>query len=312
MFVVRFYISVLSLLFVGAIFASVANAQIEITDSHGKYRFDAPPKRVVVLNWALAEQMLELGEVPVGMSDISAYQRHTGKQSVPLSVVDVGERLVPKLSEIRALKPDVILIGYSQRPFIRPLSNIATVIYFKNFGKRYNNQEKSRDRFTELAKLFDKTELADKVLGLRQERLALLKKELHEYYADQALPAVQFVVPDASNAAKKGVSLVFGENSMPFYAAQALGLEVVGAKKNDQFGVAQLTTEQLTKLKTQNGQEICQVYLSSYVSGDLEDVSQTGCIITPNYQNAFGGVMSVLYLAESLVQGLKSRVTAAQ
>lgn len=296
------------------LFTQAVNAQIEITDSHGKYRFAKPPERVVVLNWALAEQMLELGEVPVGVADIGGYRRHDNQVTFPDSVVNVGERLSPSLSEIRALKPEIILIGYSQRSLIRPLSNIATVIYFKNFGKRYNNQEKSRDRFLELAKLFDKTELAQTRLREREQRLSQLKEKLQSAYIDKPFPAVQFIVPDASNVAKNRASLVFGVNSMPFYAAQALGLTVLAPEKTDQFGMAQLTSSGLNELVDEYHGGVCQFYLSSYTQNfELpEQTSDNGCVQTLGYQNAFGGVMSVLYLAESIVDGLIGGVSTSK
>ena len=288
--------------------ASNVQAQIEITDSHGKYRFAKPPERVVVLNWALAEQMIELGEMPVGMSDIEGYHHHTGVNSVPESVQDIGGRMAPGMRAIRELKPDIILIGYSQRPFIRSLSNIATVIYFKNFGKRYNNGEKSEERFLELAKLFEKTEFANQKLRQRNDKLASLKAQLQAAYQDKPLPAVQFIVPESSAAAKRGVSLVFGENSLPFYAAQALGLTVVGAEKNNQFGIARLNQGEISDLNSSAKQEVCQFTLSSYTSSNFDENGASECNLEMEYQNAFGGVMSILYLAESISKALVERL----
>lgn len=287
---------------------SIAQAQIEITDSHGKYRFVEPPKRVVVLNWALAEQMLELGEVPIGMADINGYHRHVGAQSVPESVVDVGGRLVPNMAEISALKPEIILIGYSQRPFLRPLSNIATVVYFKNFGKRYNNQEKAQDRFLELAKLFNKSDFAVQKLIERDQKLAILRAELGAAYQGKALPSVQFLVPESGGAIKKDVLLVLGENSMPYYAAQALGLSVVGGEKNNQFGIARLKMDAVRALNDAKNLEVCQFYLSSYSDADSVDMATNQCVLDIKYQNAFGGVMSILYLAEAISSALKARI----
>ena len=300
-----------------------AHAQIEIQDSHGKYRFEKPPERVVVLNWALGEQMLELGETPVGFADIEGYQSHTSIMSIPEGVVDVGERLSPKLNKIRALKPDVILIGYSQRSLLRPLSNIATVIYFKNFGKRYNNHEKSVDRFWEMAKLFDKTQLAEVKLAQRDERFSQLREELHTAYKAKSLPlpTVQFIVPEALDASKRGSVLLFGENSLPFYAAEELGLSVLAAQQNDQFGMARLSKKEYSKLSDVQPGMLCKLYFSSYAVEDsnsyvedsidyVEDSTDNGlsskrvCSQDLSYQNGFGGVMSVLYLAESISQAL--------
>ena len=303
--------------------APLAHAQIEIQDSHGKYRFDKPPKRVVVLNWALGEQMLELGETPVGFADIEGYQSHTSVTAIPEGVVDVGERLSPKLNKIRELKPDVILIGYSQRSLLRPLSNIATVIYFKNFGKRYNNHEKSVDRFLEMAKLFDKTQLAEVKLAHRDERFSQLREELHTAYKAKSLPlpTVQFIVPEALDASRRGSVLLFGENSLPFYAAQELGLSVLAAEENDQFGMARLSKKEYSKLSDVQPGTLCKLYFSSYAVEDsintvedslnrVEDSKSNGlsskrvCSKDLSYQNGFGGVMSVLYLAESISQAL--------
>jgi len=285
----------------------LVHAQIEIQDSHGKYRFERPPERVVVLNWALGEQMLELDVTPVGFADIQGYQSHIGSDSVPEGVVDVGERLSPKLNEIRALKPDIILIGYSQRSLLRPLSNIATVIYFKNFGKRYNNHEKSEARFLEMAKLFDKTDIANAKLIKRDERFAELKTQLEAVLSSNGLPTVQFIVPEGLGATKRNSVLVFGENSMPYYAAQELGLSVLSAVENDQFGTAKLDQKELSELFNNQSSSVCTFYLSSYavdIDTNGESRLNDGCSMELNYQNAFGGVMSVLYLAESISQAL--------
>lgn len=316
---------ILSLVFV--LFTQSVYAQIEITDSHGKYRFAKSPERVVVLNWALAEQMMELGEMPVGMADVDGYRSHTKQVAPPDSVISVGDRLSPSLRKIRALKPEIILIGYSQRSLIRPLSNIATVIYFKNFGKRYNNQDKSRERFLELAKLFDKTQLAQTKLSERDQRLTKLKEKLQQAYAGRELPGVQFIVPDVSNAAKNGASLLFGVNSMPFYAAQALGLSVVAPQGSDQFGMSQLASSQLEELVREHASSLCQFHLSSYSQGASPQSTsfpkalfpstlakgqstKSACVETLSYQNAFGGIMSILYLAESIAHSLLTRVNS--
>lgn len=279
-------------------------ADIEITDSHGKYRFAEPPKRVVVLNWALAEHMLEFGVTPVGMADTVGFQRHAmGKPSIPASVDNVGPRLSPDLNKIRQLNPDIILIGYSQRSLLRPLSNIATVIYFKNFGKRYNNAEKSIARFQELAKLFDKTEQADRLLASREQAFASLNAKLKAAFVDRNQPLVQLMVP--SNGPNV---LVFGENSMPFYAARRMGLQVLAAAESDQFGTVQIN-QSTARAQLTNNQSACRLLFTSYAESKLtpaELVQQDDhtCTKVLSYQNAFGGVMSLQYLSAAIVSAL--------
>jgi iron complex transport system substrate-binding protein len=285
-------------------------AEIQITDSHGKYNFAEPPKRVVALNWALAEQMLELGETPLGMADIQGFRKHGTKTVVPDSVTDVGERLSPKLAAIRKLKPDIILIGYSQRSLLRPLSNIATVIYFKNFGNRYNNYEKSRERFLEMAKLFDKTALAESRIKKADEHFEAMRLKLAVAFQKIQLPALQIMIPQTASEADKGKPIwVFGKNSLPFYAAKQLGLEVVSPEKTSQFGTAQISAADLKDLHRENGQEFCSVYLPSYQTSKRTNeiaTQSTGCSFELHYQNAFGGTMSVLYLSEAIYHALLS------
>lgn len=285
-----------------------AFATIQITDSHGKYNFAEPPKRVVALNWALAEQMLELGETPVGMADIQGFRKHGTKTVVPERVTDVGERLSPKLAAIRKLKPDIILIGYSQRSLLRPLSNIATVIYFKNFGNRYNNFEKSRERFLEMAKLFDKTEFAENKLKQASERFQTLRLELAAAFPEGKLPKLQITIPQTVSETEKGKSIwVFGKNSLPYYAGQQLGLEVTSPEKTSQFGTAQLSPNVLEALHTGKDNLLCRAYLPSYqTSNNTDAVTKlpAGCSFELSYQNAFGGTLSVLYLSEAIYQGL--------
>ena len=288
----------------------ISFAQIEITDSHGKYSFQKPPEKIVVLNWALAEQMLELGVTPSGMADIDGFTKHASKPSVPGEVVDVGDRLSPNLSKLKELEPDIIMIGYSQRSLLRPLSNIATVIYFKNFGSRYNNFDKSRERFIELAKLFDKTELANQKLTYLDAQLVDLKNSLQREFTKRKVesPAVQINVPSSNNSK----TWLFGKNSMPFYAASALGLDVVSTQETDQYGVSMVDDAELSKMLASyqenssnlNHENLCQFRLTSYAQEDLSQAPNTKCVADLTYQNAFGGTMSVLYLAESIYKAL--------
>lgn len=309
--------------------------QIEITDSHGKYRFSEPPKRVVVLNWALAEQLLELGIEPVGMADIDGFSKHASKPLIPTSTEGVGKRLKPDLLKIKELQPDVILIGYSQRPLIKSLSNIGTVIYFKNFGKRYNNYQKSRERFLELAKLFDKTNDAESRLLKLDDELASLKASLQSHF-NQELPSILFTVSDSDK--KRNTSReqnhsstlprstwAFGLNSMPYYAANELGLKVVDVGETDKFGVVRLESSALNKWRTvnnsdhasstaSNNQRVCNLEFSSLVNNNSRSTSidtptASQCILDLSYQNGFGGTVSVLYLATAIHDALISEFT---
>lgn len=276
-------------------------AEIEITDSHGKYRFKSPPERFVVLNWALAEQLLELGENPVGIAGLDQFEQLSSRYMLPPGLVDVGARLNPDLDKIRALRPEVIFIGYSQRSLIRPLSNIATVIYFKNFGSRYDNSEKSTERFLELAKLFDKQRQAQQTLSLRNNGLRELKRGFGK--SNDMGSSLLLLAPSGRGDSKYGI---FGVNSMPYYAASLIGINVLSPKKTDGFGVAQLSKKQILELIRLHGDgDTCIILFDKYSEGGLAEPLSAmegfnGCLLTIDYQQAFGGMRSLQWLAEDI------------
>ncbi len=290
---------------------AVSMAQIEITDSHGKYRFEKPPERFVALNWALAEQLMVLGEMPLGVADLESFQDlSANKLSVDDSVHNLGARLTPDLAKVRELKPEIIFIGYSQRPLLRPLSNIATVVYFKNFGHRYDNAAKSKERFLELAKLFNKTALANDILRQRDARIEAVHADLNNAFADVALPDVVLVVPAGKGKRLHGL---FGRNSMPYAATSALGVHALTTEKTDKFGVAQLSTTELNSLikehQLNTGKPVCVLEFDRYSASsqrELLTLENDECHMTLSYQQGFGGVMSLQWLSESLSHALKN------
>lgn len=287
------------------LFYNLAFADIQITDSHGKYTFKSPPKKVVVLNWALAEQMLELDVIPVGMANIKEFEELNNQLTVPATVTDVGSRLSPDLNKIKALNPDIIVIGYSQRPLTRTLSNIATVIYFKNFGHRYNNQNKAKLRYLELAKLFDKQPFAKQKLQEAASKLTELKEQIDKKYANKAKPKLQFIVPASKNSGDQ--IWLFGKNSMLFYAAKELGLELVALDDVDAFGVSRTDKQTVKQLNKNSETQICQFYLSNYSGNKHSQLVTNQCGGELSYQNAFGGFFSIYHLAIAISEAVLNK-----
>lgn len=306
------YLQVHRLIAIVALLLSAAlNAQVEITDSHGKYHFSEPPKRFVALNWALAEQLIALDEIPLGIAGLDQFQRLGSRLPLLDGVQDLGPRLTPDLQKIRNLKPEIIFIGYSQRSLLRPLSNIATVVYFKNFGRRYDNARKSEERLLELAKLFEKTELAEQLIVQRDNAVEQSKQELNSAFVDTILPKVMMVVPAGEGKRLHGL---FGSNSMPFAAAGSLGLDVITTEKTDKFGAAQVSSSELSELFRQNADKTkapaCIIEFANYLPDLVEsqqkliNMKEAGCYLSVDYQQAFGGVMSLQWLAESIAKSL--------
>jgi iron complex transport system substrate-binding protein len=274
-------------------------ADISITDSNGIVNFDQPPERVVVINWTLTEQILALGVQPVGVADIPGYLDHHESMGLTDETTDVGSRLAPDLTSIRALKPDVIIVGYSQRPLIRVLSNIAPVVYFKNFSRRYDNAEKADERFLELARLFDRSHEAQQSLLQRDAMITNLREQLTDHFGSQPPAVTVMVIDDTSHA------WTFGENSMAFYALQRLGLHQGWQQPPSQYGVEKTATKDLLELPG------CVLFVSKTGfdpsrSANWQQLKamQSGCFYRLPPTPFYGGAMSLQTLAEHISQSL--------
>ncbi|MEM6358116.1 MAG: ABC transporter substrate-binding protein, partial [Pseudomonadota bacterium] len=134
-------------------FAALAEP-IEIEDGRGVQTIEAAPERVVVLNWALTEQLLSLGIEPVGAADIDGYNTWVVRPPIPDGVSDTGLRHAPNFEQIASLSPDLILLGDLQRDFASLLERIAPVLQFRLFDEAHDNAAVSRSTFLEFARLF--------------------------------------------------------------------------------------------------------------------------------------------------------------
>lgn len=279
--------------------AEKIDQKIRIKDSHGKWAFDEPPKRIAVINWTLTEQLFELGVTPVAIADLKGFQKTSPQTQLPLdsnTIVDLGSRFTPNLSQLKASQPELIIIGYSQRDLLRPLSNIAPVMYFNNFSRRNNNAAKADERFLILAKLFDKTNYAVDKLSDRDKQIQALKSLLNEEYLlrNQRLPKVTI-------ASRKGKETwAYLNNSIPYSVIQTLGLTPELAEKPTKLGTHKLNDSLIEKLQG------CLILINN--SASTASMKQPNCTYSAKATNTFGGAMSQLYLANSFTDTLLKKL----
>lgn len=74
----------------------------------------APPRRVAVLDWGLAETVLALGLTPLAVAEAPLYRQRVVVPALPDEVRDLGLRTWPNMERLKALRPDLIvaLDGY--------------------------------------------------------------------------------------------------------------------------------------------------------------------------------------------------------
>ncbi|MEM1435387.1 MAG: ABC transporter substrate-binding protein [Pseudomonadota bacterium] len=292
----------LAALTTGAMMPAMA-AGYQITDSFGKHYFERPPARVVVTDWALLEQLLELGIEPVGAPELDAYRRLVRQPALPARIVDIGLRRSPTLETLRTLDADVILLGTGQKDLARPFSRITRVLYYQSFSDRYRgNGKKSRVRFLELADLFQRRALAQRKLATMDARIAELRAAIAARFGTTPpkVTPIRFSSEDRV--------LIYGTNSLPHYALEQLGLESDFPLPRSRWGEAELPLARLA--------EVDEGYLFYFEPADVFNTIAA----TPQWQTlptvrtdrvralpptwTTGGAMSVLYLAEAMAAAL--------
>jgi iron complex transport system substrate-binding protein len=283
-------------------FSGVSYAEIRIQDSLGEKVFSTPPARVASLNWELTEDVIELGITPIAMADKKGYQDWVTKPALPTSTQDIGGRAEPNLEKLSQLKPDVILIGAALKGMQSRLEQIAPVVFFDSYQADHNNAKQVDHVFMTLASLFNKKDIASKKLQQREATFQRLRKQLKEAFPD-GLPKVA-----SMRFANTTSAYVYGENSMPQYALEALGIDNALTIKNSQWGLEQ---KRLKFLRTVDQNVL--LYFQPFYEEEKLNASplwqampfvQNGNVAAIASTWTYGGAMSLQYLAEAMTHAL--------
>lgn len=277
-------------------------ASYTVTDSNGSTTLPAVPTRVAVLDWGLAQQVIELGVTPVAMPDIQGYRDWVVKPAVPNATVDVGTRSEPNYELLAELKPDVILIGSTQQDLAPQLSHIAPVLYYQTYSELHNNVQAAIDNFLQIGYLLGKKAVAQNKLTQMNQKLAKLRSQLDAAYPGKRPKVTAFRFASTTSV------YVYGDNSIPQYALQKLGFNNAMPQPTTQWGVTQ---KRLTSLKdighgigvyflpfTQQAQ------LKRSVIWNMMPFVKDGHVVSAASTWSYGGALSIQYNAEALAHSL--------
>lgn len=273
-----------------------------IRDSEKQVYFERPPKRIAVLNWDLAEQLIELEVMPVAMPEIEAYHEWVVRPRVSGEVEELGLRDEPNLERLAAVKPDLILIAHRHKGLQQRLMKIAPVLYFDTFSQDHNNAQASIEIFRTLAKLVQKSSLAEAKLQQMDVRIAQLRQQLLNAYRGD-LPAVTTIRFSSLTSV-----YIYGDNSMPQYALEMLGIPPAMPQPVTQWGITQTRLLDLRSIH-----EGIVLYFTPF---DQEKKLKKSAIwqampfvqagqshrVRPAW--TYGGAMSLRYMAEALTESL--------
>jgi iron complex transport system substrate-binding protein len=225
-----------------ALVPALAAAGVEVADSRGTHRFEAPPERVAALSWSLAEQVVELGLAPVAVADPEGYATWVAEPALPEGVEGVGLRQEPNLERLAALAPEVILISDDQIAFAPALERIAPVLHFETFSEEHDNAEAARETFRTLGRLLGREAVAEARLDALDARLAELREAVATHFDGAPPPVTVLRFVDAARV------VVHGENAMTTHALDAVGLENGAGIDASKWGIAIRKVEELPAL----------------------------------------------------------------
>jgi len=226
---------------------------ITIQGTNGEVTLDKPAKKVVVLEWTYAENLLALGIQPTGMADIQGYGDYVNiEPQLDDTVADVGGRQEPNLEAIAALEPDLIIgVSFRHDTMIAELEKIAPTVIFNPYpeDESIDLYQEMETTFNEMAKAVGKEDEAEKVLA-----------DLETVYEEKAaeIEAAELKTKDtiltlAYTGAAAPEIRVFTPNSMASIIMEKIGLN--NAHQPDQFevfGSSTFNVEGLTKYENAN------------------------------------------------------------
>lgn len=282
--------------------SSLSYAEIRIQDSLGEQVFSETPIRVAALGWGLTESVIELGVTPVAVGDMKGYQEWVKRPAIPASTEDLGVREEPNLEKLAELKPDVILVGAGLKGIKSTLEKIAPVVLFDSYQADHNNAEQVDKDFMTLATLLDKEAIAVNKLQQRDEAFKHLKAQLKQAFPN-GLPKVATM-----RFANTTSAYVYGGNSMPQYALEALGIDNALTIKNSQWGLEQKRLKFLRAVD----QNIL-LYFQPFYEEEKLNASplwkampfvQQGNVASVESTWTYGSSMSLQYLAEAMTDSL--------
>lgn len=223
--------------------AAAYSDPVVIDNTLGRRVFSAPPQRIVSLQWNLLENLVGLGLTPVGAADIDPWATWVKDPPLPAGIVSVGTRAEPNLERIAALRPDLILIGQTQRDLVPVLSKMAPVLLYENYRADGPNQaETAIAQFQEIARITRREAQAAAVLSRIHEDMKSWGNRLRAAFG--TVPPVQVI-----RFSSKTTVFVYTPNSIAAYCLSHMGLRQPLVKPNASYGLTQVRIRDLKNLE---------------------------------------------------------------
>ncbi|GGM00201.1 ABC transporter substrate-binding protein [Pseudomonas asuensis] len=262
------------------------------------------PQRVVALTWEAAEHLVEMGITPLAVADADDYKVWVVRPALPEAVLNAGSRVEPNLELLAELKPDLIISSPALDDLRDKLERIAPVESFDSYRQDHNNYETARQNYLKLARQFNHLDQAQQRLAEMDTHIAGLRQQVIDHFHGR-LPEVTII-----RFSTPAVAYVYGDNSMPQYAMDLLHLKPAYPLPATAWGITQKPISELGRIH-----EGVVLHIEPFSQKDklfptrlwqAMPFVQNHRFATVRSTWTYGGVFSVEYLAESLVDALLS------
>lgn len=274
---------------------------LALSATPGRAQDEATP-RIATLSWALAELVLELDIVPVGVADVSGYRQWVRRPALPGDVVDLGLRQEPDIEGLADLAPDLILASKRQADLVPVLRRIAPVRVIRGFDAAQDNAAAARAAYLDLARELDRTALARDRLAALDARIAAVGARVRDHFAGPPPPIlpIRLLTPESLR--------LHGANSMAIAALDGMGLHHPAPGQPTAWGFVQKRIEDLAGFKKaiilQIGPFAEKDALAAKPIWQFMPFIRVGRYAETRAVWTFGGVFSLGYLAEAFADAL--------
>ncbi|MFD2740946.1 iron-siderophore ABC transporter substrate-binding protein [Sulfitobacter aestuarii] len=263
---------------------------------------EKPPMRIVALNWALAESLLAIGVVPIGVADVMGYRTWVGRPELALDTPDVGLRTEPNLETIAALAPDLILASDQQRDLLPALGRIAEVWHVPGFSADQDNAATARAEFLALGTRLGRGAEARAALARSDARIEAAAARLHAHFGEplpEVLP-IRLLSPTTVR--------IHGANGMARAALAMMNLPHPDPGAPNRWGFRQRPVEDLARFDRAIVVNFTPFPARRALFGSalwsFMPFVQGGRFAETGPVWAFGGAVSLGYMAEAIAEGL--------
>lgn len=193
--------TLLTVLLGGALLTAGASAQASAS----------APRRVIVLDWGLAELTLAIGVAPVGMANTPGFRRNFTACPVPDSVVDLGLMFQPNMELMLALKPDLIIITPAHASMRASLERIAPTLTLGMFRASPAPYTAACEETLRLARLLGCEARGEAVVAQSERAIGAARARLEALPSARGASVYMVRFIDESHVRVFGAHSLFGE-----------------------------------------------------------------------------------------------------